>query len=126
MPIILQEKRLRVNLSIFFKFFFNFMIVFFLTEWHLIKFKHHQLLKKLLNLYLPYLSLLNTSVSFWVFNFVLSCYCCLTNQQCSLAWSVLLLTTIFVIIAVKMLWNYEMQHSDSAKNFDCCDDKFLC
>ena len=24
-----------------------------------------------------------------------------------------------------MLWNYEMQHSDSAKNFDCCDDKFF-
>ena len=57
------------------------MIVFFLTEWHLIKFKHHQLLKKLLNLYLPYLLLLNTLVSFWVFNFVLSCYYCLTNQQ---------------------------------------------
>ena len=32
MPIILQEKRLRVNLSIFFKFLFNFMIVFFFNR----------------------------------------------------------------------------------------------
>ena len=46
--------------------------------------------------------------------------------ECGLAWCIVLSTTIRVITVVKMLWTHEAQPSESATNFDHCDDVYRC
>ena len=50
----------------------------------------------------------------------------LKQIECGLACCMVLSTTIRVITVVKMLWTHEAQPSESATNFDHCDDAYRC
>ena len=53
-------------------------------------------------------------------------FLCKKQIESGLAWYIVLSTTIGVITVVKMLWTHEAQPSESATNFDHCDDAYRC